>query len=162
MRAAATLALLVASGPAFAGFDMNRFFLEPTRGEGVVDTLTQAPERFRVSTRGRGSARRVRMAERFFYSNGRRRLQDWTIRRRDRDFIATRPDLKGPVRFRRLSDRTYRYVWRQWLDWPKRQNLVTVRGRLTRRGDGSVLNRATAYRGIIPVAAIRVTFRPVR
>lgn len=165
----AASAALAAASPAHAGFDLSGFFLAPTRGGGYIDPIAGPTRHFRVSTRAHGSRTRLRMAERFRYADGERRLQDWTIRPETgggtgarRAYIATRPDLDGPVRFRRTGPNTYRYTWRQWFDWPRRENLVTVRGRLTRVDARTVINRATAYKGILPVASIRVRFERVR
>ena len=147
---------------AHAGFDLNRFFLAPTNGGGYIDPVVGETQRFRVSTRARGSTRRLRMAERFRYRDGTRRLQDWTIRETGSGYVATRPDLLGPVRFRRAGPNSYRYTWRQWFDWPRRENLVTVRGRLTLVDGRTLVNRATAFKGILPVASIRVRFQRAR
>lgn len=163
------LALAFAT-PAHAGFDLNRFFIGATHGTGHIDPAIGRTDRFSVSTRGRGSGARVRMRETFRYVDGQRRVQRWTIRRqnggqgsgRGRGYVATRPDLVGPTRFRRAGPNSYTYTWRQWFDWPKRENLVTVRGRLTRVDRRTVVNRAVAWKGILPVASIRVTFRRAR
>ena len=160
VRSVLAIAVLLWSIPAHAAsgdFDLASFFRHATHGEGRISTLL-GTQRFAVRTGGRGGNGQLRMAERFRYADGRARLQDWTIRKVGRDYVATRPDLKGPARFRRVSPNSYAYTWRQWYDWPKRENLVTVRGRLTREGN-VVVNRATAFKGPIPVASIRVTFR---
>ena len=162
VAAALGLAGFALATPAQAGFDLNRFFLAPTNGAGYIDPIVGPTQRFRVTTRARGSQRRLRMAERFRYRDGTRKLQDWTIRRRGHGYVATRPDLVGPVRFRRAGRASYRYTWRQWFDWPARENLVTVRGRLTLVDGRTVVNRATAFKGIWPVASIRVRFRRAR
>ena len=161
MRSVVVPALLLAT-PVHAGFDLNRFFIGATHGSGYIDPAIGGTDRFRVSTRGRGSGRRVRMRETFRYADGKRRVQDWTIRKRGPDYVATRPDLAGPTQLRRRGPHSYTYTWRQWFDWPKRENLVTVRGRLTRVNGRTVVNRAVAYKGILPVASIRVTFRRAR
>ena len=147
------------------GFDLIAFFAQPTVGEGR-SVAVNGVERWRVSTRARRSGRALRMKERFAYANGRRRLQSWTIRPARTGagrlaFVANRPDLDGPAVFRATAPRILRYRWHQWLEPATRSNRVTLRGRLRLRADGTVLNTATVWKGVLPIGRVRVVFRPL-
>ena len=156
---AACAIALSASTTAQAGFEINRFFGQRTTGDGTV-TTPLGVERFAVSTRPGGTQRRRRMLERFRYADGSRRVQDWTIWRVPTGYVATRPDLQGPTYFKRVSHDAYTYTWRQYLKPETRSDLVTLRGRVRQRPDGTVVNRALVFKGIVPVGLARVTFRP--
>ena len=120
-------------------------------------------ERFQVSTDGRresvegGDA--LRMLERFLYTDGRNRLQDWTIRRDGDEYVATRPDLRDPVRFERDGPRAFSYTWHQWLKPDTKETLVTLRGWLSLGENDVLTNRAVVFRWNVPVGAVRVTFK---
>ena len=152
-------ALPIGTGADGAGrLAIARFFDEPTAGGGMVRTWLDT-ERFDVATEPRREGDVLRMAEWFLYTTGRRRLQDWTIRAEGEDFVATRPDLKGPVRFRRTGPHSFSYTWYQWLKPEEQADLVTLRGWLALRADGVLVNRAVVFKYGIPVGGVRVTFR---
>ena len=151
-----------AEGPSF---DLVGFFQTPTTGEGTIRALDLSVDRFAVSTTGFRENGAGRMLERFAHRDGRRRLQDWTLRflngvDRSDGYVATRPDLKGPSIFRPLGDDGYTYTWHQWLEPETRSDLVVVRGFLRLLPDGTLLNRAVAFKAFVPVAVVRVAFRP--
>ena len=164
------LALLLFATPVRAdpfaegGFDLIAFFAQDTAGPGR-SIAVNGVDRWRVSTQARREGGALRMEERFVYEDGRRRLQDWTIRRTATKkgrpaFVATRPDLDGPATFKPAGRGQLRYVWHQWLSPETRSNRVTLTGRLALRADGSMLNTATVWKWFIPIGRVRVVFRP--
>lgn len=163
--AALVAALGLFDGPARrASFDLIAFFEQPTGGEGTIRALDLSVDRFAVATQGSREGEVGRMIERFTHEDGRRRVQDWTLRYLDGEsarhgVVATRPDLNGPAIFMPRRGGYY-YVWHQWLKPQTRSEEVTLRGWLDLRSDGALVNRAIVFRWSLPVAYVRVVFRP--
>lgn len=141
-----------------AALGIDTFFERMTTGGGLVRTWA-GTERFKVETQARREEGALRMLERFLYTDGRNRLQDWTITRDGAEYVATRPDLRDPARFRRDGPRAFSYTWHQWLKPETKEALVTLRGWLTLGANDVLTNRAVVFRWGVPVGAVRVTFQ---
>jgi hypothetical protein len=151
--------LLTAIPAAAADLRLEDFFKGRTTAKGTFRAITGLKREFDVVLHGRWDGETLVLREDFRYADGERDTKTWRFRKTGRNtYSGTREDVLGETKVT-LSGNEAWFTYRVDLDPGKDRNIVRFVDKLELSPNGqTLLNRASVFKGLLPVASVRVEF----
>jgi hypothetical protein len=139
---------------------MEKFFVGRTTAVGSFSAINGVNRKFDVKLTGRLRGNTLTLREDFVYDDGEKDRKTWRfVRTGANTYRGTREDVIGTTTLR-VSGNTARFNYLVDLDPGPKKNVVRFYDRMVLSDDGkSIVNTATVWKYILPVARVRVDFR---
>lgn len=154
------LTTLLAVPAAAADLRLESFFKGRTEAKGTFRAITGLKREFDVVLHGRWDGRTLILREDFRYADGERDTKTWRFVKTGPDtYTGTREDVLGETRVT-LDGNEAHFSYRVDLDPGEGRNVVRFFDKLELSPDGrTLLNQASVFKGLLPVASVRVEFK---
>lgn len=139
---------------------LHEWFSGPTHAVGRFRNYFSGAERkLAVDLRGRWNGKVLSLFEDFFYADGERDQKTWFFERTgEGSYIGTREDVVTPAQVTTPQPDTVRFGYTADLKLPSGVMRLDFDDTLTLRADGTVFNRATVSRFLIPLGDVELVF----
>lgn len=139
---------------------LHDWFRGPTHAVGRFrNYFTGAERRLAVDLRGTWNGKVLALFEDFFYADGERDQKTWFFERTGPGtYIGTREDVVTPAQVTTPDPVTVRFGYTADLKLPSGVTRLDFDDTLTLRPDGTVFNRATVSRFLIPLGDVELVF----
>lgn len=156
---AALLAMLVIAGESRAkDLVFEEYFAGRTYAYGTFKAINGVQRSFKVTLTGRQRGAVFALREDFVYDDGERDTKTWRFRRTGPNtYRGTREDVIGET-IVRLSGNEARFNYQVDLNPEGPPNIVHFFDYMRLEEDGTLINRATVTKFLLPVARVKVNF----
>jgi hypothetical protein len=139
---------------------LHEWFRGPTHAVGRFrNYFTGAERKLAVDLRGRWNGKVLSLFEDFFYADGERDQKTWFFQRTGAGtYIGTREDVVTPAQVTTPQPDTVRFGYTADLKLPSGVQRLDFDDTLSLRSDGTVFNRATVSRFLIPLGDVELVF----
>lgn len=154
------LATLLTMPATAADLRLETFFEGRTEAKGTFRAITGLKREFDVVLHGRWDGRILVLREEFRFADGERDTKTWRfVKTGPNTYAGTREDVLGETKVT-LAGNEAHFSYRVDLDPGEGRNVVRFFDKLELSPDGrTLLNRASVFKGLLPVASVRVEFR---
>jgi len=151
--------MLAATPAAAADLRLEEFFKGRTTAKGSFHAITGLKREFDVILHGRWDGRTLILREDFRYTDGERDTKTWRfVKTGPNTYSGTREDVLGETKVTLAGNEAW-FNYRVDLDPGDGRNVVRFFDKLELSPDGrTLLNRASVFKGPLPVASVRVDF----
>jgi hypothetical protein len=139
---------------------LHEWFRGPTHAVGRFrNSFTGAERKLAVDLRGRWNGKVLSLFEDFFYADGERDQKTWFFERTGNGtYTGTREDVITPAMVTTPQPDTVRFGYTADLKLPSGVTRLDFDDILMLRPDGTVFNRATVSRFLIPLGDVELVF----
>lgn len=150
---------LLAAPAAAADLRLEDFFKGRTTATGSFRAITGLKRDFDVVLNGRWDGKTLILREDFSYADGERDTKTWRfVKTGPNSYTGTREDVLGETKVTIAGNEAH-FNYRVDLDPGEDRNVVRFFDKLELSPDGrTLLNRASVFKGLLPVASVRVDF----
>lgn len=143
-------------------FIMEKVFPGNMVATGSFAAINGVKRSFEVDVISRWNGKRLKIEERFTYDNGEKDVKTWRFTKvGPNKYIGTREDVIGTTTLTTHGNKAKFNYW-VYLDPKNKAQKVRFYDTMILNEDGTIENRALVTKFGLPVAKVRVDFRPVQ